>query len=89
MLPITFSTAVEQDTRTAIGRTRSPEEQRVLQGHALFTRQAGGHYPCPLVDFTGGFNKFMAAAYGLGSNETVESKYGKPFGALPACTRLC
>ena len=51
-----------------------------MQGHALFTRQAGSAYPCPLLDFTGGFNKFMAAAFNLGEGETVESKFGKPFG---------
>lgn len=26
-----------------------------LQGHALFTRQAGGANPCPTIDFTGEF----------------------------------
>ena len=49
-----------------------------MQGHALFVRQAGGTLPCPLVDFTGGFNGFMAAAYGLGNN-TVEEVYGAAF----------
>ena len=48
------------------------------QGHALFVRQAGGVLPCPQVDFTGGFNGFLAAAYGLG-NTTVEEKFGSPF----------
>lgn len=48
-----------------------------MQGHALFTRQAGGTNPCPLVDFTGGFNKFMAAAYGVSS---VQDKFGAAFG---------
>ena len=38
-----------------------------LQGHAPFTHQAGGTNPCPQVDFTGGFNKFMAAVYGVDS----------------------
>ena len=49
-----------------------------VQGHALFVRHAGGTLPCPQVDFTGGFNGFMAAAYNLG-NSTVEEVYGSPF----------
>ncbi|DBA66091.1 TPA: hypothetical protein ACH3X2_003093 [Trebouxia sp. C0005] len=48
------------------------------QGHALFVRQAGGYLPCPLVDFTGGFNAFFGAAYGLG-NSTIEEVYGSAF----------
>jgi hypothetical protein len=47
------------------------------QGHALFTRQAGGRNPCPLVDFDGGFNAFLARAYGL--NGTVQQTYGVAF----------
>jgi hypothetical protein len=47
------------------------------QGHALFTRQAGGANPCPTIDFTGGFNQFFARAYGL--NGTVEQTYGTAF----------
>ena len=49
-----------------------------LQGHALFVRQAGGVLPCPLVDFTGGFNAFLGAAFGLGSS-SVEDVYGSAF----------
>ncbi|KAK9812048.1 hypothetical protein WJX73_001087 [Symbiochloris irregularis] len=49
------------------------------QGHALFTRQAGGENPCPVIDFTGGFNEFLAAAYDLPEGETVESRFGAPF----------
>lgn len=51
----------------------------MLQGHALFTRQAGSTIPCPLVDFDGGFNAFFAAAYGLADGETVESHFGTAF----------
>ena len=51
----------------------------VRQGHALFTRQAGGLDPCPLVDFDGGFNAFMAAAYNLPPGVTVAARFGKPF----------
>ena len=51
----------------------------MLQGHALFVRQAGGVLPCPQVDFVGGFNAFFAAAYGLGS-QTVAQKFGAAFG---------
>ena len=50
-----------------------------MQGHALFTRQAGGNNPCPALDFTGGFNQFMAAAYNL-TGQTVEEKFGASFG---------
>ncbi len=59
----------------------------LLQGHALFVRQAGGYLPCPQVDFTGGFNGFLGAAYGLG-NSTIEEVYGSPFGksAMFCCT---
>ena len=69
------------------------------QGHALFTRQAGSTLPCPLVDFTGGFNDFFAAAYGLPAGTTVEQAYGTAFSehspALPctsyasACLPIC
>ncbi len=52
------------------------------QGHALFTRQAGSTIPCPLVDFDGGFNDFMAAAYGLADGVTVEQQYGSAYGML-------
>lgn len=47
------------------------------QGHALFARQAGGRYPCPAIDILGGFNTFLARAYGL--NGTVEQTYGAAF----------
>ena len=30
------------------------------QGHAAFTRAAGSNLPCPAIDFTGGWNDFMA-----------------------------
>lgn len=57
-----------------------------LQGHALFTRQAGSTIPCPLVDFDGGFNAFMGAAFGLSNGTTVEDQFGAPFGEpLPSC----
>ena len=63
-------------------RTRPFLEEVALneQGHALFTRQAGSTIPCPLVDFTGGFNAFMGAAYGLPAGVTVEEQYGSAFG---------
>ena len=54
----------------------------LLQGHVLFTRQAGALNPCPLVDFTGGFNGFFAAAYGVPS---VQAKYGAPFSMPLLC----
>lgn len=47
------------------------------QGHALFTRQAGGANPCPATDITGGFNQFFALAYGLSG--TVQQTYGQAF----------
>ena len=33
---------------------------------------------CPQVDFTGGFNGFLAAAYNLG-DRSVEEAFGSPF----------
>ena len=53
-----------------------------MQGHALFTRHAGSNLPCPLVNVTGGFNQFLAAAYGLSSNttEAVVARFGAAFG---------
>ncbi|CAL5223508.1 g6035 [Coccomyxa viridis] len=51
------------------------------QGHALFTRQAGGDLPCPVLDFYGGFNQFFGAAYGL-HGQTVEQAFGAPFDPL-------
>lgn len=49
------------------------------QGHALFTRHAGGANPCPLVDFDGGFNALLAAAYNLPAGQTVAQRFGAPF----------
>ena len=56
--------------------------QLLLQGHALFTRQAGSAQPCPVLDFTGGFNKFFGAAYGLPPTQTIAQKFGAPFGEI-------
>ena len=50
-----------------------------MQGHALFTRQAGGKNPCPLVNFTA-FDQFLAAAYGLDPAPGANS-IAKTFGA--------
>jgi len=33
-------------------RHQPAQATRWAQGHALFTRQAGGKNPCPLVNFT-------------------------------------
>ena len=54
----------------------------MVQGHALFTRHAGSNLPCPLVNITGGFNQFLAAAYNLSSNttEAIVARFGAPFG---------
>lgn len=64
----------------------SPEVQMYLeevalneQGHALFTRQAGGQNPCPVIDFDGGFNEFYAAAFELPEGTTIEDRFGAPF----------
>ena len=51
-----------------------------MQGHALLTRQAGSALPCPAIDFTGGFSKFYAAAFGLRPTETaIREKFGRDF----------
>lgn len=62
-----------------------------MQGHALTVRQSGGVLPCPLVDFTGGFNAFFGAAFGLGER-SIADVYGSPFGmlsVLPGCFLFC
>ena len=58
-----------------------------MQGHALTVRQSGGVLPCPQVDFTGGFNAFFGAAYGLGER-SIEEVYGSPFGMSPLLSEL-
>ena len=45
-----------------------------------FMCQAGGMNPCPAIDFTGGFNAWLAAAYNLTANMTIENMFGAPFG---------
>ena len=42
--------------------------------------------PCPVIDFTGGFNAFMAAAYGVAS---VQASFGAPFSMSLLLTLLC
>ena len=51
----------------------------LLQGHAQTTRAMGSSLPCPQVDFTGGFNDWFAAAYGLPEGTTVADQYGAAF----------
>ena len=52
----------------------------LVQAHALFTRQAGATYPCPELDFTGGFNKFYAAAFELEpAEDAIERRFGRAF----------
>ena len=64
----------------------------MLQGHVTFLRHAGAIPPCPLTDITGGFNKFLAAAYGLSPTATaIQSQFGAAFGKQSAyglCSRL-
>ncbi|KAK9839115.1 hypothetical protein WJX74_009810 [Apatococcus lobatus] len=52
------------------------------QGHALFTRHAGGVLPCPYVNYTAGFNDVLAAAYGLAPGEDISRLFGVPFDPL-------
>ena len=51
-----------------------------LQGHALYTRQAGSKIPCPYVDYDKGFNAVFARAYGLEDRETISKLFGKDWG---------
>ncbi len=51
-----------------------------LQGHALFTRHAGGALPCPLVNYTAGFNDVYANMYGLAPGQDISVLFGAPFG---------
>jgi hypothetical protein len=53
-----------------------------LQGHALLTRHLGSDLPCPYVDYDAGWNEWYAAAYNLPKGQTVEDKFGAPFGAI-------
>ena len=56
----------------------------LLQGHVTFLRHAGASLPCPLTDITGGFNKFLAQAYGLTPTATaIQEKFGSAFGKDP------
>lgn len=74
---------------TPMGARKAPLSEKYLsmmqevalneQGHALLTRHAGSANPCPVIDFDGGFNAWMAYAYGLPKGQTVEQKFGKPF----------
>ena len=51
-----------------------------MQGHALYTRQAGSKIPCPYVDYDAGFNAVFARAYGLEDGETIAKLFGKDWG---------
>ena len=52
----------------------------MLQGHALYTRQAGSTIPCPYVDYDKGFNAVFARAYGLKDGETIAKLFGSDWG---------
>ena len=54
----------------------------LIQGHALYTRQAGSTIPCPYVDYDKGFNAVFARAYGLKDGETISKLFGKDWGKL-------
>jgi hypothetical protein len=54
----------------------------LLQGHALYTRQAGSTIPCPYVDYDKGFNAVFARAYGLKDGETISKLFGSDWGEL-------
>lgn len=61
---------------------------RLLQGHALYTRQAGSTIPCPYVDYDKGFNAVFARAYGLKDGETISKIFGSDWGELPALEHM-
>ncbi|KAK9865756.1 hypothetical protein WJX84_001274 [Apatococcus fuscideae] len=52
------------------------------QGHGLFTRHAGGALPCPLVNYTAGFNDVYANIYGLAPGQDISVLFGAPFDPL-------
>lgn len=54
----------------------------LLQGHALYTRQAGSTIPCPYVDYDKGFNAVFARAYGLKDGETIAKLFGSDWGEI-------
>ena len=51
------------------------------QGHALLTRHLGSDLPCPYTDYDAAWQEWYAAAYNLPKGQTVEDKFGAPFGA--------
>lgn len=63
----------------------------LLQGHALYTRQAGAKIPCPYVDYDAGFNAVFARAYGLKDGETISKLFGSDWGELllPCILQQC
>ncbi|KAK9849793.1 hypothetical protein WJX84_005203, partial [Apatococcus fuscideae] len=48
-------------------------------GHALFTRHAGSTVPCPVVNYTAGFNDVLAVAYGLTPPQDISVLFGAPW----------
>ena len=60
----------------------------LLQGHALFARQAGSVLPCPVLDIPEGFNALMAVAYsivpaaGQTAQAAIAAQFGSAFGEL-------
>ena len=59
-----------------------------LQGHALFTRQAGSTLPCPVIDLFEGFNGLMAVGFGITPTagqtfqQAIAARFGSVFGEL-------
>ena len=59
-----------------------------LQGHALFTRQAGSTLPCPVIDLFEGFNGLMAVGFGITPTpgqtfqQAIAGRFGSVFGEL-------
>ena len=63
----------------------------MLQGHALFTRQAGSTLPCPVIDLFKGFNGLMAVGFGITPapgqtfQQAIAGRFGSVFGELVDC----
>ncbi|KAK9840164.1 hypothetical protein WJX74_004488 [Apatococcus lobatus] len=71
---------VKKANLSTTGQALAEEVALIEQGHVTFLRHAGASLPCPLTDITGGFNKFLAQAYGLTPTATaIQEKFGSAF----------
>jgi hypothetical protein len=77
--------ALDTDVLFIYQRLKPASDPRTCccQGHALLTRHLGSDLPCPYTDYDAAWQEWYAAAYNLPKGQTVEDKFGAPFGAAP------